>query len=891
MGWRRAIRNLTVVSLAAVASGQVQPDAAGYFKRGLAALRSQNLSEAQSLIKAGLDLDPNSSAGYDLLGIASAELGNFSEAEKLFRRAISLNPRFVGAHNDLARFLYRRGMVDAAIQEFHAALQFDPRNFTAHFNLGLIYRERQRYPQAVEHLQIARELMPSDIATLLALTDAYFHTGEAQEGIALSRQLLSSHADDPQVNFSMGTLLLEQKEYAEAAACLERARVAEPQNFELLHDLGQAYTHLGKYAAAENAFLAALSLRENAVQTLYQLAIAYTEWGHADQAIQVLVRARGLAPARPDVLLLLGRVCIREGFIDDAIEVLQRCAALNPDKVDPHLLLGEAFTKRKDYDKALAEYEIMAKLDPRNPQSHVSLGRTYEYMRQYRQAEHALSKALAIDSKATQAAYYMGRIAADEDDYTAAKRWYTRVLAVDPKNLAALYDMAVALMHEGNNVLAREYLEKAISVEPAFSQLYYRLSVVERRLNRPEQAKEAFALFKKYEDLDRQRRDYHSFGVLDFVKETQGLPETERWLRYRDALLKTAETHPDDLNVLFMQAQVYFRLGDNAHALERLAQISSLQPDDAAARMRSASLLTSFNHFTEAVEQLRSALEKHPDAGDVRFALAALYYRMRRLSDAREVLSRASTGSARLTGFHNLLGRVLVEQHDVEQGLNQLQQAVSSEPNNENYVADLAIELAASGQTSRARALVERARTNDPTSVQLLLAEGVCFQLAGNHAAARTSFRKASELGLDSEVPYLAEGNLLRENRARGAAVEILDRAAGLFPDSPWPHWLKALTLEADAPAQAQSEFRTAVALAQAQPYIYPALLTKALGAGDCRAASEIWDRMKPLALSPELDPSHWCTGDDVSRAQPPVGGAPLPVYPEWRWIVELARR
>jgi len=866
------MKSLAAILLAAAALVQAQRDASGYFDRALAALRLQNFAEAQALIKAGLEIEPNSPAGYDLLGIASAELGDYAEAEKCFRRAISLNPRFVGAHNDLARSLYRRGMADAAIQEFRAVLKVDANNFTANFNLGLIHRERKEYAESIQYLLVARRLMPADAQTSLALADAYFRAGATKDGLALSREILSAHAGDPQLDLSLGTLLLEQKQYSDAAACLERARVADPRNFDLLHNLGQAYTHLAKYDSAENAFLTALSLRANAVETLYQLAVAYTQWGHADQAIQVLVRAGALELARPDVLLLLGRLCIQEGFIDDAIDVLQRAAAINPDKVEPHLLLGEAFTKRREYDKALAEYEVVAKLDPRNPQSYVSIGRTYEYLADYLEAGRALAKALAIDPKNTQAAYYMGRIAYDQDDAAAAKRWYGQVLALDPKNIAALYDMGVALMHEGNNDEARQYLKEAIAVEPSFSQLYYRLSIVERRLNHPQDAAQAFALFKKYDVVDRQRRENRGSGILDFVKETQSLSETERLQRYRDALLKTAETRPDDLNLLFLQAQVYFRLGEDAQALEKVARISSLEPNNATVRMRSASLLTRFNHFTEAADQLRAALEKHPDSAEVRFALVSLYYRMRRFADARAVLSQDSIQSA---AYHNLVGRILIEENDTARGLDELRQAVSSEPNNENYTADLAIELAAAGQTPKANALLAKARANNPGAVRLLLAEGICRQLTGDYAAARKDFEKAAELALDSELPYLAEGNLLRESGDTGPAAEILDRAAALFPDSPWPHWFKAL---ASGPVQGQAELQRAVDLAQAQPAVYSALIAGLLQTGDCRRASEVWDRMKPLALSPDLEPSRWC-GEKV-----------FPGYPEWRWIVELAR-
>ena len=686
------------------------------------------------------------------------------------------------------------------------------------------------------------------------------------------------------MNFSLGTLFLEWKQYAEAAGYLERARIAEPRNFELLHDLGQAYTHLDKFAEAEIAFLNALTLRGDAVETLYQLAILYARWEHPDQAIQVLVRARQLAPKRADILLLLGRESIEEGFLDDAAEVLQQSISLDPDKVEPYLLLGEAFTRLKKYENALQEYQTMVRLDPRNPQSYVSLGRTYQYMRLYPESESALRKALSIDPRNTQAAYYMGLVASEQSDYAAAKRWYGQVLQVDPKHLAALYDMGVAAMREHDDAVALEYLEKAAAVAPTFSQVYYRLSVVYRRLKDSDKANQMFALFKKYEEADEERRSYRPHGVLDFVKETQDLPESQRLQRYREALSKAEQTHPDDLNVLFLEAQVDFRLGEKAGALERVARITSLQGGNAAVRMRAASLLTEFHCYQEALEQLQAAVEKQPDAEEPRFALAALYYRMQRTQEALHTLTSARSGPPKSAAFHNLLGRALVLEGNPAVGLRELQTAVDAEPNHEAYWLDLAIELTAAGQRARAALALEKAKSKWPASSRLLFAEGICDQLAGRTAEAQTKLQKSADLAFQWEPPYLAQANLLRETDAITRSVETLDQAASLFPDSPWPHLLKALALSKTDlnHAEVALQLKRALELAPAEPEVYAAVLTGLLRQHDCSQALDIWERMAPFGLAKNLDPGAAC-----GKVSPEM----LDRYPDWRWIVELARR
>lgn len=547
-------------------------------------------------------------------------------------------------------------------------------------------------------------------------------------------------------------------------------------------------------------------------------------------------------------------------------------------------MLGEAFTRLRKYENALQEYQTMARLDPRNPQSYVSLGRTYQYMRLYSEAETALRKALSIDPRNTQAAYYMGLIASDQSDYAGAKRWYGQVLQTDPKHLAALYDLGVAAMREGDDAAARGYLEKAAAVAPTFSQIYYRLSVVYRRLKDPAKSAQAFALFKKYEEADEQRRSYRPHGVLEFVRETQDLPEAQRLQRYRAALSKAEQTRPDDLNVLFMEAQVDFRLGERPRALERVARIATLQPDDAGVRMRTASLLTEFHSYPEALEQLLAAVEKQPDAAEPRFALAALYYRMLRPKEALRVLTAGHSGAGKSAAFHNLLGRTLVLEGDTGGGLRELQQAADAEPNHKDYWIDLAIESAAAGQARRASLALQNAKAKSPISRWLLFAEGISDQLSGRTTEAQTKLQKAADLAFQWEPPYLALANLLRETDSSARSVEILDQAASLFPDSPWPHWFKTLALSragADR-SEAADEFQRTIELAPLQPEVYAALLAGSLRQHDCPRAVEIWARMAPLGLATDLEPGAACANasEDTLRR-----------YPEWRWVVELARR
>jgi len=885
---------LLAVILALACRGVIGSDAGAekLFKQGFDAIQRGDFATAQAQIQAGLKIDTRSPAGYDLLGIALDGQRLFPEAEAAYRRALELNPNFVAARNDLGRSLYHQGKTADAAREFTRALQVEPTSFAANFNLGVISLAAKNYLKAVKCLEVAAGDAPSDAQTLFALTEALLGAGQRDRALAIGRRIVARAPGDASIHFSLGVLFLEWKLYTDAADELEHARASEPRNFELLYNLGQAYRHLKRYSEAEDAFLQAISLQGHSADALYQLALVYVESKHADEAIQILVRARRVAPARPDVLLLLGRECIQEGFIEDAVGVLEECVRIDPRKVEPHLLLGEALTKDKQFPRALNEYEKVAALEPQNPQSYVLLARTLWYAGRRPEAEPMLRKALALDPRNVEAAYYLGLFASNEANYPLAERWLEQALKYDPHHFGALYEMGTTYMRAHDYVRAREYLERARVESPTFSQLHYRLAAVYRQLGDAGWAAESLDLFKKYSQADAQRRTYYPQGLLEFVNETQNLPDRQRLERYRAVLLKSEEKNGDEPDLLWFLAQVFLKLGQKPEALDRLQKIRSRAPDDVQAQLRAAALLASFHDYPEAAKTLEAFLREHPGAKEPRLALASIYFETRRDDQALKILGPFGLGSSPSAASHNLMGQLASRAGDSTRALEEFRSAVDLAPRNEDYTADLALELASANHMEESRGLLEKAREDFPASGRIFFAEGVWHQLAGHRAESESAFRRAADLMGSWEPPYLALGNMLRELASPQEALEALNQAETLFSASPWPHWLKALALaKRGANSESQSEFRRAQDLASNEPEIFPALLASSLRRGDCQAAREISTRMADFGFASEIDIGRRCSeSTNSAMATGPALEKMLAPHWELKVLVEMAR-
>jgi tetratricopeptide (TPR) repeat protein len=107
---------------------------------------------AESELKLGADLDPDSSATQGLYGHYLAAMDQLSEALRLFRRAKNLDPFNSNDSRALARCLHWMRRHKEAIDEVTRALQLDPNHPLAHMQLAEAYVHNGKPDTAIDHL-------------------------------------------------------------------------------------------------------------------------------------------------------------------------------------------------------------------------------------------------------------------------------------------------------------------------------------------------------------------------------------------------------------------------------------------------------------------------------------------------------------------------------------------------------------------------------------------------------------------------------------------------------------------------------------------------------------------------------------------------------------------
>jgi tetratricopeptide (TPR) repeat protein len=178
---------------------------------------------------------------------ALAKLGRWREAEVALRKLVALRPDDNELRFDWAAALLRLRSHFEAADALKKVVASDPNHDRAWFNLAVAHQSLGRLEDAVAAWGRAIALKPTTAARL-----------------------------------QRGTLLLDLRDFAAAAADFEWVLAHEPVSIDASHNLATAYRRLGRYDEARRTLATVLDRRRRHVPTINRLA--EIAWEQSQQA-------------------------------------------------------------------------------------------------------------------------------------------------------------------------------------------------------------------------------------------------------------------------------------------------------------------------------------------------------------------------------------------------------------------------------------------------------------------------------------------------------------------------------------------------------------------------------------------------------------------------------
>ena len=116
----------------------------------------------------------------------------------------------------------------------------------------------------------------------------------------------------------------------------QRAQASQnPNDPEILNDLGNLLVLAGSIAEAEEVYLQSLEISPDNTATRYNLALVLMEQGHRSQATKELNRVLAIQPQHAWSLYQLGTLSALAGRRNKAVGYYTKALALDPDLASP----------------------------------------------------------------------------------------------------------------------------------------------------------------------------------------------------------------------------------------------------------------------------------------------------------------------------------------------------------------------------------------------------------------------------------------------------------------------------------------------------------------------------------------------------------------------------
>jgi tetratricopeptide (TPR) repeat protein len=181
---------------------------------------------------------------------------------------------------------------------------------------------------------------------------------------------------------------MDTDRYDEAIQFIQSGMAETEATSPLQLRLGAVEMIKGDYAAARDAFHAALADNPELDAAYVGLAQTYARQGNDKEAIHVLEDARSKRPDRYLLEYYFGLLASRLGREQEAIDALEHAAQLEPNSPDPSFELGKLYASRQDWPRAQQAFEHDIKLNPQFAPAHYQLSQVYGHLGLHSAAEH-----------------------------------------------------------------------------------------------------------------------------------------------------------------------------------------------------------------------------------------------------------------------------------------------------------------------------------------------------------------------------------------------------------------------------------------------------------------------------------------------------------------------
>jgi tetratricopeptide (TPR) repeat protein len=300
-------------------------------------------------------------------------------AAREFREILRLDPHNPEAHANLGAMAYTQKEYPQAAEEFRAALKLRPSLWNAEAFLGMSELRLGNLQQAKAHLEESfKHLQETKLQAQVGmdLISLYFQTQNFDEALEVSRVLLRTHPNEPDL------LYTAYRTYTELAArTLATLAQVAPESAQMHRILAQAQQSQDDFTGAIAQYRKALELDPALPGLHFELGQAIlansTDEPGRHEAEKEFRRALEADLGDANSEYMLGEIAWLRSQPQEALKHYAQAVRLRPDFVDAHIAMGKALTTLGRPAEALEQLHVAVRLDPQSEVAHYRLAQAY----------------------------------------------------------------------------------------------------------------------------------------------------------------------------------------------------------------------------------------------------------------------------------------------------------------------------------------------------------------------------------------------------------------------------------------------------------------------------------------------------------------------------------
>jgi tetratricopeptide (TPR) repeat protein len=262
---------------------------------------------------------------------------------------------------------------DAIMRDANKKLAQSPRDPEALLAIGDVYYQEETWDlvfQTYETLSEMTNTYPTMDEFLInqRCGIAAVKMNQPNEAYKALTTAMAINPGDFEVNYNLGSLEFQRKNYEKAIQHFQKARLKDPEHAPTLRGLGHSLFKTKKYKEALAFIRKAIDLAPDDKESLYTLAECYYEANQTDQAQKIFAHLRADPVMGPNACLFSGTINTNLHQYEKAIEDFE--IGLRHENIKPEILLelkyrlATAYLRQQEIGRAIGLLKEVQNINP-----------------------------------------------------------------------------------------------------------------------------------------------------------------------------------------------------------------------------------------------------------------------------------------------------------------------------------------------------------------------------------------------------------------------------------------------------------------------------------------------------------------------------------------------